>query len=140
MTMAMKEAVRRMGYVILCYRNESVVEAASRADEALVRGRIDNAVDALIADGRLNCAVGLLATTTSITVRLLRGAPLILDGPVADGADQLQSIYLVEGAKLDDALAVAGAFAAIEPGAVYEVRPVATVFASQNVEGVYGRD
>ncbi len=116
-----------MTYVILCYRDERVADAACRVHEAQIGARLDAAVSTLVADDIIGFAVSLLASTTSTTLRRLRGAPLVLDGPAIEASLQLQRVYLAKCANLDAALSVAGRLAELEPGGVYEVRPAETI-------------
>ena len=116
-----------MSYVILCYRDERVIDAASRVREKRVADDLAQIVDGHIANGTMTTSVTLLATTTSTTLRLLRGMPLVLDGPAFEMGGQLQSLHLVTCAGLEEALAVAGAMARVEPGGIYEVRPIAAL-------------
>jgi len=116
-----------MPYVILCYRDERVIDAASREREAQIEARLDAAVATLVEHGVISLAISLLASTTSTTLRLLRGAPFVCDGPAVESGLQLQHVYLADCGNLDDALAVAGRLAVLEPGGVYEVRPTETI-------------
>lgn len=116
-----------MPYAILCYRDERVIDAASREREAQIEARLAATVSALVANGVIGLAVSLLASTTSTTFRLLRGAPLVIDGPAVESGLQLQRVHLADCDNLDEALAVASRLAALEPGGVYEVRPAETV-------------
>ncbi len=76
----------------------------------------------------MTASVTLLATTTSTTLRREQaGMPLVLDGPAFEMGGQLQSLHLVTCAGLEEALAVADAMARVEPGGIYEVRPIAAL-------------
>ena len=123
----MSAARPTLGYVILCYRDERVIDARCRQRETQVGEALAHFVDEEVARGTITASVKLLATTTSTTLRLLRGTPLILDGPAFETGGQLQSLHLVTCGGLEEALDVADAMARIEPGAVYEVRPIAAI-------------
>lgn len=129
-----------MGYVILCYRDERVIDARCSQRERRVGQDLARIVDEQVARGRVTASVRLLATTTSTTLRLVRGAPLVSDGPPFEADGQLQSLYLLDCARLEDALAIADAFARIEPGGVYEVRPIAELKQSKPSGTGHGRD
>lgn len=129
-----------MRYAILCYRDERVIDAACRTEEADRARDMARLIGEHIARGTIGASVRLLATTTSTTLRLLRGAPLILDVPAFETGGQLQSLYLVDCSGLEEALAVAGTFARIEPGGAYEVRPVAEILAPKQCGMSHGRD
>lgn len=117
-----------MTYVILCYRDEGVIDASGRETETQVGRRLDALLEQMLVGDVLGFGARLLPTTTATTLRRLRGGPFVTDGPSSVSGEQLLGVYLVDCETLDAALYVAARFAEMEPGGIYEVRPTARTF------------
>lgn len=65
----------------------------------------------------------LLPTATGVRITGGPDAPMVTDGPFAEGAEVAGGYYVFEAENLDDALALAGDVPAAQRGAV-EVRPI----------------
>jgi hypothetical protein len=111
-----------MLYALLAYHDEQEVLAWTEAQDAALMARLDQVHDRLTHEGHLGPAARLAATSTAVTVG---GKALVLDGPFAETKEALLGFYLLDCACLDDAVAAAKDLKAVNPGAVYEVRPVA---------------
>jgi hypothetical protein len=112
-----------MLYAILCYKDEDVVAAWSKAEDDAVMARLDVVHQRLKQAGKLGPAARLLPTTAATTLRKT-AEPLVLDGPFAETKEQLLGFYMVDVADLEEALAIARDLASINPGGAYELRPV----------------
>ncbi|HTT01140.1 MAG TPA: YciI family protein [Steroidobacteraceae bacterium] len=114
-----------MLYAILCYNDEKVVWSWSKDQDDAVMARLAVVHERLAREGRLRPTARLMPTTAATTVR--RGEePLVIDGPFAETKEQLLGFYLIDVARLTDAIEIAKELAAANPGAGgYEVRPVA---------------
>jgi hypothetical protein len=64
-----------------------------------------------------------MPTTAAVTVR--SGAePVVIDGPFAETKEQLLGFHLMQCATEEEAIAAARKLRAVNPTAVYEIRPV----------------
>ena len=113
-----------MLYAILCYNDEKITTAWSKAEDEAVMGRLQVVHDALEAKGKLGPTARLMPTTAATTLR--KGdEPLIIDGPFVETKEQLLGFYSVDCESLDEALEIARELAVANPGAGgYEVRPM----------------
>jgi hypothetical protein len=109
-----------MLYAMLAYHDEGHVQAWNddqdadlMAQLAAIHVRQDEA-------GQLGPAARLGATAKAVTVR--KG--LVVDGPFAETKEALLGLYVLDVADLDEAVAQARAIQAINPSAVYEIRPI----------------
>lgn len=114
-----------MLYALLCYHSEDVVGAWSKEEEATVMSRLGAVTEKLAKQGKLGPAARLLPTTTATTLRGSREQPLVLDGPFAETKEQLLGFYIVDCASLEEALEISGELNRANPGATYEIRPIA---------------
>ncbi|HEX8232163.1 MAG TPA: YciI family protein [Caulobacteraceae bacterium] len=113
-----------MLYAILCYDNEEVVGAWSKAEDDAVMARLGAVQQNLAAQGRLGPVARLLPTTAATTVRKGKEA-LVLDGPFAETKEQLLGFYVVDCPSLDDAIDTAKELARASGSAgAYELRPI----------------
>ena|SRR5438876_5085555 len=114
-----------MKYAILCYNDEDVVWSWSREHEEGVMKRLGAVRERLVANGKLGPSLRLLPTTAATTLRKTQDPPLVIDGPFAETKEQLLGFYIIDVTNLDEALDVARELAAVNPGGVYEIRPIA---------------
>ncbi|MFS8037968.1 YciI family protein [Xanthobacter sp. AM11] len=120
-----------MMYAILCYHEEDVVCAWSKAEDDAVMARLAVVHEGLVKAGKLGASVRLLPTTAATTLRKSQEPPLVIDGPFAETKEQLLGFYLMDAEDLDDVLAAARELAAANPGGCYEIRPVGMFFPDQ---------
>jgi hypothetical protein len=111
-----------MLYAILCYHDEDVVGAWTKADDDAVLAKRAAVTGKLAAQGRLGPVARLMPTSAAVTIRS-GGEPLVIDGPFAETKEQLLGFYLVDCASLEEAIEVAREMGRGESGA-FEVRPV----------------
>lgn len=114
-----------MQYTILCYHDEKVVCAWSKAEDDAVMARLHQVHEKLAANGTLGPVVRLLPTTTATTLRKDREPPLVIDGPFAETKEQLLGFYVVNCETLEEATDIARELGRANPGGCYEIRPIA---------------
>lgn len=117
-----------MQYAILCYHDEDTVWSMSPEEDRAMMARLGAVQERLTAEGTMGPSLRLLPTTAATTLRKDREPPLVIDGPFAETKEQLLGFYLIDVAGLEEALEVARALAAANPGGAYELRPVAVSF------------
>jgi hypothetical protein len=113
-----------MHYAILCYHDEKVVTAWSKAEDDAVMEKLHVVHEKIARQGRLGPVVRLLPTTAATTLRKDRDPPLVLDGPFAETKEQLLGFYIVDCDNLEEVLDIARELGRANPGGAYEVRPV----------------
>ena len=112
-----------MLYAILCYNDEKITTAWSKAEDEAVMGRLQVVHDALEAKGKLGPTARLMPTTAATTLR--KGdEPLIIDGPFVETKEQLLGFYVVDCATREAAVEAARDLRRANPTAVYEIRPI----------------
>lgn len=119
-----------MLYAILCYNDEAVVGAWSKAEDDACMARLKVVHENLIGRGKLGPVARLLPTTAATTLRKDQDPPLVIDGPFAETKEQLLGFYVVDCADLEDALDVARDLGKANPGGAYEVRPIGVFHAA----------
>jgi len=112
-----------MRYLLSIYVDESGFADATPEDGSRMRAAYTAFTDEVEAAGVLRGGDGLQPSSTSTTVRVRDGEPLLTDGPFAETREQLAGYYLLECADLDEALGWAAKIPGAAWGAV-EVRPV----------------
>lgn len=123
-----------MRYTLLLQYPE--MSAEDLGPEVLAEGMraFDVYAKALDEAGVLRSAEVLHPSTSTTTVRVRDGQPVVQDGPFADTKEQLGGSFVIEVDDLDAAIAWAAKAPSVEWGAV-EVRPVATRFADGAWQG-----
>ncbi len=120
-----------MLYAVLCYNDETVTSAWTRAEDEAVMGRLAAVNGRMAARGRLGPVARLMPTTAATTLRKTGDEPLVIDGPFAETKEQFLGIYMVDCESLDGALDFARELAEANPGGgSYEIRPVSDYFPS----------
>lgn len=110
-----------MLYAILCYNQETVVDAWSKEKDDEVMKHHGVAMQKLASKGKLGPVARLMNTTTATTLRAGK-EPLVIDGPFAETKEQLLGFYVVDCENLDEVVEIAQSFLH-ETGAL-EIRPV----------------
>jgi len=113
-----------MLYAILCYDDESVVEAWSKEKDDAVMTELGAVTGKLAGERRLGPVARLMSTKAAATVR--KGATsIVTDGPFAETKEHLLGFYVVECASLDGAVDVAKELARASGSAgAFEIRPI----------------
>jgi hypothetical protein len=112
-----------MKYMLLIYRNEAAMQAATKAQAEQMTGAYMAYTEALKKAGVIVGGERLQPSTAATTVRIADGKTKVLDGPYAESKEQLGGYYLIDVPDLDAALS----WAARCPGASHgtiEVRPL----------------
>lgn len=112
-----------MQYAILCYDDEAVVEAWSKAKDDEVIGKHRAYARELAQKGKLGPVLRLLPTTAAMTVRS-GDKPLVFDGPFAETKEQLLGLWIVDADSHEEALEIARTFSGHKETGSLEVRPV----------------
>jgi len=112
-----------MKFMLLIYRDETAMQAASKAQIEQVTGAYLAYTEALKKADVLAGGDRLQPSSAATTVRVADGKSKVLDGPYAEAKEQLGGYYLIDVPDLDVALS----WAARCPGASHgtiEVRPL----------------
>ena len=112
-----------MKYMLLIYRDEADMQAASKAQVEQTMGAYMAYTEALKKAGVYAGGDRLQPSSAATTVRVTGGKSKVLDGPYAESKEQLGGYYMIEVPDLDAALS----WAARCPGASHgtiEVRPL----------------
>jgi hypothetical protein len=112
-----------MQYMLMIYMNEAGPQAA-KGDVRPEMAAYIAYTEAMKTAGVLRGGGRLERSSAATTVRAHNGKTEVLDGPYADTKEQLGGYYLIEVARLDDALSWAARCPGASHGAI-EVRPVA---------------
>jgi hypothetical protein len=109
-----------MLYAMLAYHDEGHVQSWSEDADDDLMAKLSAIHDRQDAAGQLGPAARLGATGKAVTVR--KG--VVVDGPFAETKEALLGLYVLDVADLDEAIAQARAIQAVNPSAVYEIRPI----------------
>jgi hypothetical protein len=121
-----------MLYAILAYHVENDVMSWTRQQDESVMSNLQKAHDRVNQQGRLGPAARLGATTRARTLRG-PGNGVVIDGPFAETKEQLLGFYVLDCADDDVAVEAARELHRANPGAVYEIRPIALYLPGQAV-------
>jgi hypothetical protein len=119
-----------MLYAILAYHVETEVMGWTPQEDASVMAGLNRAHDRINQNGKLGPAARLSTTKKARTLRG-PGAGIVVDGPFAETKEQLLGFYVVEFESEDAATAAARELRKANPGAVYEIRPIALFLPGQ---------
>ena len=111
-----------MLYAILAYHVEAEVMSWTAQEDAVVMNGLGEVHDRL---ARHTGPADRLGPTDKARTLRGPGAGLVVDGPFAETKEQLLGFYVMEFAGEDEAIAAARELRHANPGAVYEIRPVA---------------
>jgi hypothetical protein len=109
-----------MLYAILAYHVEAIVMSWTAEQDAALMGKLLKARERLNKDGGLGPTARLGETGRALTLR--NGT--VIDGPFAETKEQLLGFYVLDCADDDAAVEAARELQRVNPGAVYEIRPV----------------
>jgi hypothetical protein len=112
-----------MQYLLMIYRSEAALDAATEAQAAEMTAAYGAYTEAMLKAGAMVGGNRLHRSSAATTVRVSGGKTQVLDGPYADTKEQLGGYYLIEAADLDAALAWAERCPGAAHGAI-EVRPI----------------
>ena len=109
-----------MLYALLAYHVENDVMSWSAEQDTGVMNGLIKAHERVNHHARLGAAARLGETGRALTLR--KGE--VIDGPFAETKEQLLGFYLLDCADDDAAVAAARELQSVNPGAIYEIRPV----------------
>jgi hypothetical protein len=112
-----------MLYAILAHHSEDEVASWSADEDAALMLDLDKIHDRLTEEKRLGPAARLGATKGACVLRG-PGAGAVTDGPFTESKEQLLGFYVLDCANRDAAIAAARDLRRVNPGAIYEIRPV----------------
>jgi hypothetical protein len=112
-----------MLYAILAYHVEEEVTSWSPQEDAALMADLKKVRNRLTQEGRLGPAARLGATKGACVLRG-RGKGVVTDGPFSETKEQLLGFYVVDCADRKAAIAAARDLRAVNPSAMYEIRPV----------------
>ena len=113
-----------MLYAIFCYNDEDAVFSWSKEQDDAVMAKLNVAHQKLARNGKLGPAVRLMPTTSATTIRKNQDPPLVIDGPFAETKEQLLGFYVADFPDEDAIEDAVRHLRRVNPGAVYEVRPI----------------
>jgi hypothetical protein len=109
-----------MLYALLAYHVEADVMSWTSEQDAALMEKLLKAHQRVNKDGGLGPTARLGETRRALTLR--NGT--VIDGPFAETKEQLLGFYLLDCADDDAAVDAARELQRVNPGAVYEIRPV----------------
>ena len=121
-----------MLYAILAYHVETEVMSWTKAEDSALMAGLSKAHARINQTSKLGPATRLGATQKARTLRG-PGAGIVLDGPFAETKEQLLGFYIVDVESEDKAIAAARELKSVNPGAVYEIRPIALFLPGQGI-------
>jgi hypothetical protein len=112
-----------MLYAILAYHVEDDVESLSPQQDAALMLELEKVHERLNAERCMGPAARL-GTTKGACVLSGPGKGVVVDGPFTESKEQLLGFYVIDCADRDAAIAAACDLRKVNPGAMYEIRPV----------------
>ena len=121
-----------MLYAFLAYHGPKTTDALTPEQDDALMHDLHIVHRRLLAEGHFGPAARLAPTAKARTVRAR--AP-VMDGPFAETKEQLLGFYVMEFSSFDEAVAAARALQAVNPTAVYEIRPIDLFVSGKAIEG-----
>lgn len=112
-----------MLYAILAYHVEADVMSWTPEQDAALMRDLDKVYDGLLRQGCIGPTARLGETKAACVLRG-PGKGVVTDGPFTESKEQLLGFYIVDRADRDAAIAVARDLRKVNPGAMYEIRPI----------------
>ena len=113
-----------MLYALLAYHAEDDVTSWTPKEDAALMLELNRVHDRLEQQGCLGPAARLGTTTKGACVLNGPGKGVVTDGPFTESKEQLLGFYVIDCADRDGAIAAARELREVNPGAIYEIRPV----------------
>lgn len=121
-----------MLYAVICYNDECVVGAWSKAQDDAVMAHHEGVLRHIAAAGKLGPVARLMPTTAATTLRS-GSEPMVLDGPFAETKEQLLGFYVVDCTSLEEVIELMRPLV-VSPGAL-EIRPITYFNPGVGVQG-----
>ena len=112
-----------MLYAILAYHVEDDVTSFTPEEDAALMRDLREVNDRLTQQGMMGPTARLGETVGACVLRG-PGKGVVTDGPFTESKEQLLGFYIIDCADRDAAIAVARELHDVNPGAMYEIRPV----------------
>jgi len=112
-----------MLYAILAYHVEEEVTSWTPQEDTALMVDLNKVHHRLTQEGRLGPAARL-GTTMGACILRGRGRGVVSDGPFTETKEQLLGFYVIDCADRNAAIAAARELRAVNPSAMYEIRPV----------------
>lgn len=112
-----------MQYMLMVYQNEAW-DALPKDEKNRIHTESTAWHEELVRRGKARSATGLHPASTATTLRVRNGETLITDGPFAETKEILGGFEIIDADDLDEAIAIAKQFPALQVGFAMEVRPV----------------
>jgi hypothetical protein len=109
-----------MLYALLAYHVEAVVMSWTPEQDATLMTNLLEAHERMKSNAGLGPTARLGETTRALTLR--NGT--VIDGPFAETKEQLLGFYVLDCANEAAAVEAARELQSVNPGAVYEIRPI----------------
>jgi hypothetical protein len=109
-----------MLYAILAYHREAEVMSWTSEQDAALMSNLLEAHERVKSKAGLGSTARLGETRKALTLR--NGT--VIDGPFAETKEQLLGFYMLDCANEDAAVDAARELQRVNPGAVYEIRPI----------------
>ena len=110
-----------MQFMLLVYETQEWRER-SEAEKIEVKGACRAWHEELVKSGHARAMQGLFPVSTAATVRFNRNKPVVTDGPFAETKEVLGGYEIVECKDIEEAIAIAKRFPALQAGFAMEVR------------------
>jgi hypothetical protein len=112
-----------MLYAILAYHVEEEVTSWTPPEDAAMMSNLEKVHERINREKRMGPAARL-GTTKGACVLRGPGQGAVTDGPFTESKEQLLGFYVIDCADRDAAIAAARDLRGVNPGAMYEIRPV----------------
>jgi len=112
-----------MLYAILAYHVEEEVASFTPQEDATLMQDLNEVHERFLEEKRMGPAARLGASRGACVLRG-PGKCVVIDGPFTESKEQLLGFYVIDCADRDAAIAAASDLRRVNPGAMYEIRPV----------------
>jgi hypothetical protein len=112
-----------MLYALLAYHAEAEIASWTPQQDAALMRDLNQVHERIDQEGRLGPAARLAATENACVLRG-PGKGAVTDGPFAESKEQMVGFYVIDCADRDAAISAARELRAVNPTAIYEIRPV----------------
>lgn len=114
-----------MLYAILCYNDDNLVSAWSKAEDDAVMARLGAVTQKVAAAGKLGPVARLASSRQATTLRKSKDGPVVTDGPFAETKEHFLGFYVVDCADVDEVVGIAKQLQQANAGpSAYEIRPI----------------
>lgn len=112
-----------MRYILLFYQSQRWLDTPP-AEKNRVHEAVGQWMAELTGQGKVVTCAALQPIATATTLRVDGGKIVLTDGPFAETKEVLGGLQVIECADLDEAIAIAKRFPALQAGCTLELRPL----------------